>query len=113
MKRLQVSILAVILIVVPLALAFTALRTASSNLEHYLDQATFWKLPETLESDAVVADGDLLMLEGASEGRYHLVNRQLPEPPYLKLCRYMLDLTEIDVAELWEEYHSAEEQAEN
>ncbi len=51
-------------------------------------------------------------MEGVKLGVYHVVDRQLPDPPYSKLCRYMLNLTGIKMREAWKGYHTKESSAE-
>jgi hypothetical protein len=50
-------------------------------------------------------DGDQLIVEGVRGGKYHVVDRWMPDPAYAELCRYMLDLTGIKVGEAWDGYH--------
>jgi hypothetical protein len=40
-----------------------------------------------------------------SAGRYHVVDRWMPDPAYKKLCRHMLDLTGLNVQGNGAEYH--------
>ena len=74
------------------------------NLNDYLEKAGFWAMPTRLENDDG-CDGDQLVVEGVSAGRYHVVDRWMPEPAYEKLCRHMLDLTGLNVRGKWAEYH--------
>jgi hypothetical protein len=74
------------------------------TLNQLLERAGFWTMPTRLADDGG-CDGDQLIVEGVSEGTYHLVDRWMPEPAYLDLCRHMLDLTGLDVERSWGSYH--------
>jgi hypothetical protein len=76
-----------------------------NNLNRYLKQAGFWKMPTRPEDDLGVEDGAQLILEGVQAGTYHVVDRQIPEPAYKELCRHMLELTGLDVQAQWARYH--------
>ena len=74
------------------------------TLNQLLEQAGFWTMPTRLAEDGG-CDGDQLIIEGVSGGTYHLVDRWMPEPAYLELCRHMLDLTGLDIQQSWGSYH--------
>ena len=74
----------------------------------YLEKSRYWKISTSPKEDlitGIVEDGDQLICEGSDGGKYHIVDRSNPDPGYEKLCRYMLDLSGLDVKETWEEYH--------
>ncbi len=74
------------------------------KLNEYLEKAGFWAMPARIADDGG-CDGDQLIVEGIQEGKYHLVDRWMPEPAYEELCRHMLDLTGLDVQRNWGRYH--------
>jgi len=74
------------------------------NLDRHLEQAAFWTMT-TRSADDGGCDGDQLVVEGIREGTYHIVDRWMPDPAYEKLCRHMLDLTDLDVQKAWNRYH--------
>ncbi|MFI5456796.1 MAG: hypothetical protein ACHRXM_15220, partial [Isosphaerales bacterium] len=78
------------------------------NLDRYLERASFWTMSTRPADDGGVEDGDQLIVEGIRGGTYHVVDRQMPDPAYEKLCRHMLDLTGLDVQKAWDGYHSSE-----
>lgn len=74
----------------------------------HLERTRFWKMRTSLEWDpnsGLILDGDDLLVEGVERGKYHVVERDDPEPEYEKLCQKMLELSGLDVAKAWEEYH--------
>lgn len=77
-------------------------------LQIYLEKSRYWKMANNIQADlstGIVEDGDQLIFEGIEGGKYHIVDRSLPDPAYERLCRHMLELSGIDVKEAWEEYH--------
>ena len=74
------------------------------ELERLLEAASFWDLP-TKPKDHGGFDGDQLIVEGVQGSRYHVVERWMPDPAYARLCRYMLDLTGMNVEKAWDRYH--------
>ncbi len=83
-----------------------------SELDRDMEQAAFWTMPTDERTDVLVEDGDTLVLEGVKNGKYHIVSRRLPDPPYTKLCGHMLDLTGLKIRDVWEEYHANEDESE-
>jgi hypothetical protein len=78
-----------------------------NHLDQLLQEAKFWQLPTKLVDDDG-PDGDQLILEGVSGGKYHVVDRWEPDPIYKELCGSMLKLTKIDLGEQWTDYHPNE-----
>ncbi len=75
------------------------------TLDRHLEQAEFWAMTTRSADDGGVEDGAQLIVEGIKGGTYHVVDRQMPDPAYNKLCRHMLDLTGLDVQKAWNRYH--------
>jgi hypothetical protein len=69
-----------------------------------VEQTAYWKMPTELEDEGG-CDGDQLIVEGVQNGNYHLVDRWMPQPDYIELCRHMLKLTGLDVDKQWDNYH--------
>jgi hypothetical protein len=64
----------------------------AAHLRHLLDRLTFWSLPTT--DDKFGADGTMWVLEGAHDGKYHVVERWCPDPrPFVDFCEYLLTLS--------------------
>jgi hypothetical protein len=80
-------------------------ETQWKELESHLERSNFWEMPTRLPDDSG-SDGDTCVVEGVSNGRYHLVDRWEPDPGYESLCRYMLELTGLKAMKAWEGYHS-------
>jgi hypothetical protein len=66
----------------------------------------FRQLPAEDKVASLEKDGDQLIFEGAMAGKYHIVDRRGPDSgtDYAGLCRYMLELSGLDVMEIWEKY---------
>jgi hypothetical protein len=58
-----------------------------------LQQSSYWTQPTTI--DDLGNDGAQWILEGAKEGRYHIVDRWTPktDDPHRKACWYLLELS--------------------
>ena len=53
----------------------------------------------------IIADGDILVVEGVKDGKYHVVSRHSPpRGDFVDLCQAMLFMSGIDVRRLWFEY---------
>ncbi len=90
----------------------TVKRTVTLKPAHWrriadqLEKARFWALPTWHDpwGDNIV-DGDILIVEGVTDGRYHMVRRHSPRGgDFVDLCRAMLFMSGIDVRTLWYEY---------
>jgi hypothetical protein len=75
-----------------------------------LEQAAFWDMPTALGD--VGLDGDQLIIEGITAGKYHVVDRWRADPAYETLCRQILDLTGLKIREAWDKYHGEDGQSE-
>jgi hypothetical protein len=75
------------------------------EFEQRLDRAKFWDLP-TDEGTFSGTDGDRLILEGVMNGEYHVVHRDTPAlgSDFVELCRFLLDLSGLNVMKSWDEY---------
>jgi hypothetical protein len=84
-----------------------------TRLQVYLERSHYWKMRTSvkmnLDEEGLLLDGDRLVCEGIEQGKYHIVDRLDPDPEYEKLCRYMLDLSGIDIREAWAAYHGEDE----
>jgi hypothetical protein len=72
-----------------------------------LEKAKFWTLPTDKPPPfgGIIADGDILVVEGVKDGKYHVVSRHSPPGgDFVDLCQAMLFMTGIDVRRLWFEY---------
>jgi hypothetical protein len=76
------------------------------EVKRRLDKIKFWQLPTEDKAASLGTDGDQLILEGAMAGKYHIVDRWGPDSgnDYAGLCRYMLELSGLDVMKIWEKY---------
>ncbi|MEN3327038.1 MAG: hypothetical protein V7638_1845 [Acidobacteriota bacterium] len=55
----------------------------------HLEHARYWLMPT--EDNRMMFDGAQWIMEGYREGRYHVVDRQSPDPdPYRDACLYLL-----------------------
>jgi hypothetical protein len=77
------------------------------RIANHLAKARFWDLPRDQREPfgRLTVDGHILIVEGISEGRYHIVVR--PNPPggnFVDLCQAMLFMSGIDVRSLWFDY---------
>jgi hypothetical protein len=73
-------------------------RTDWERLVRRVRTAGFWDMPSRI--DRLGADGEELIVEGVTDGRYHVVDRWTPEAgAYRELCRTLLDLSGIDLGQ--------------
>ncbi len=77
-----------------------------NRLERLVEAGSRKRPPPKLTDD-VVTDGDRLIIEGVRGGKKLVVGPNLTEAALEELCRYMLELTGIDMRKQWEEYHPA------
>jgi hypothetical protein len=74
-----------------------------NEFQRLLDKVKLWEMPTELHRlDG--CDGDQVILEAVSAGKYHVVDRWSPdrEDEYAKLCRYLLTLSGLDVLKAWD-----------
>jgi hypothetical protein len=72
-----------------------------------LEKAKFWTLPTDKPPPfgEIIMDGDMLIVEGVNNGKYHVVRRHSPPGgDFVNLCQAMLFMSGIDVRRLWFEY---------
>ncbi len=71
-----------------------------------IEKAKFWSLPTyPPPSGTLIADGDMLIVEGVNDGVHHAVVRHSPsDGDFVDLCRAMLFMSGIDVRKLWFDY---------
>jgi hypothetical protein len=72
-----------------------------------LDKAKFWTSPTEKRPPfgGITMDGDMLIIEGVKDGKYHVVRRgNPPGGDFVDLCQAMLFMSGIDVRRLWFEY---------
>lgn len=77
-----------------------------NEIEQQLAELEFWSLSTELEDDGG-SDGDQLILEGSTAGRYHVVDRWEPDGPYVKACLLLADLSGVNMRKAIESYHHA------
>ncbi len=81
-------------------------------LDRQLVQSAFWTMPMQLEPGEALMGGDRFIVEGVKGGKYHIVNRVIPDPAYATLCRQILDLTGLKMREAWEGYDPKDDEPE-
>ncbi len=84
-------------------------RAHWERIANRLEKAKFWTLPTDKPPpfDEIIADGDILIVEGVRDGKYHVVCRQSPPGgDFVDLCQAMLFMSGIDVRKLWFEYRN-------
>ena len=77
------------------------------RIASHLEKAKFWTLPTDKPPPfgVIIMDGDMLIVEGVNDGKYHVVRRHSPSGgDFVDLCRAMLFMSGIDVRRLWFEY---------
>jgi hypothetical protein len=95
--------------IVPQCKSVKLTRAQWGLIERSLSKAKFWTLPSTKRHPFGwdVMDGDTLVVEGVSDGRYHYVVRHSPPGGgFVDLCRAMLFMSgmEAEVRQLWFDY---------
>ncbi len=76
-------------------------------IANHLAKARFWDLPTHKPEPfgGLTVDGHILIIEGASDGRYHIVVRNNPPGgDFVDLCQAMLFMSGIDMRKLWFDY---------
>src|SRR5262249_34476611 len=80
------------------------------SLVEAFDEAGFWSAPRTLDDEGGVdVDGDSVVIEAASGGRYHVIDRSELEPAFEGFCRRLLDLSGFGFQRLWRQYHTIDQ----
>jgi hypothetical protein len=82
------------------------------SLQRLLERSRFWTMPTTADANlagGLALDGDQLVCEGVDGQRYHVVDRDDADPHYQNLCKYMLELSGLDIKKTWAHYHGEEE----
>jgi hypothetical protein len=77
------------------------------RIANNLAKARFWDLPTRQRQPfgRLTMDGHILIIEGVSEGSYHVVQRNNPPMGnFVDLCQAMLFMSGIDVRNLWFDY---------
>lgn len=74
------------------------------DMEERFERLKYWTLPTEIK-DQSGSDGDQLILEGASPGRYHIVDRWEPDGEYLALCRTLADWSGTGLRKAINGYH--------
>ncbi len=73
------------------AVSLTA--TDWANLDALAEETGFWTMATPDDSVRILSDGKPCMMEGAENGRYHVVVRSSPNPgAYTRLCNFTLSL---------------------
>jgi hypothetical protein len=77
-----------------------------AEFDRLLGRLEFWSLSTEPKIGGAMEDGAQLILEGTDHGRYHVIDRQVPDPDYLRLCRYVFNLAQIpSLVETLTHYH--------
>jgi hypothetical protein len=82
-------------------------RAPWERIVNHLDKAKFWTLPSSKPPPfgEINTDGDMLIVEGVKDGKYHVVRRHSPTGgDFVDLCRAMLFMSGMDVRRLSFEY---------
>ncbi len=76
-----------------------------------LEKTKFWKSPVEVKESRGIADGDVIVIEGAKDARYHVINRagSTTGESYKDFCRSLLELTdEPEVLKAWNRFRQEE-----
>lgn len=79
-----------------------------------LKKTTFWISPVSVKESRGIADGDVIVIEGVKDGRYHVVNRagSATGESYKAFCRSLLELAdERDVLKAWDRFRRGERES--
>lgn len=69
-----------------------------------VEKSKYWQMPS--EKQVAGVDGAQWILEGVKEGRYHIVDRFMPQKDnYEQACIYLLELSGIDIDRLKDELY--------
>jgi hypothetical protein len=74
------------------------------------DKAGLWTAATAVKEDRGRADGDMILLEGVKEGKYHVTIRtgQSMGETTKALCRIMIELSKSDTLKLWDRWRERE-----
>jgi hypothetical protein len=79
------------------------------RIAYHVVKARFWALPTTQREPFgwLSVDGHTLIVEGVSNGQYHVVVRSNPPGGnFVDLCQAMLFMSGLDVRKLWFDYRN-------
>ena len=74
-------------------------------------QATkFWTAPAEPEERRGLTDGDIILIEGVKDGKYHLIHRSgsTAGESYKRFCRLLLELSGTDFINEWDHWRKIE-----
>jgi bifunctional DNA-binding transcriptional regulator/antitoxin component of YhaV-PrlF toxin-antitoxin module len=76
-----------------------------------LERTTFWTSPVEVKESRGIADGDVIVIEGVKDGKYHVIVRagSTTGETYKAFCRSMLELAdEPGVLKAWDRFRQGE-----
>jgi bifunctional DNA-binding transcriptional regulator/antitoxin component of YhaV-PrlF toxin-antitoxin module len=79
-----------------------------------LQKTKFWTSPVEVKESRGIADGDVIVIEGVNEGKYHVVRRagSAAGELYKEFCRSLLELAdEPDVLKVWDRFRQEERES--
>jgi hypothetical protein len=81
------------------------------RLVELLERTTFWTSPVEVKESRGIADGDVIVIEGVKDGKYHVIVRagSTTEANYKTFCRSMLELAdEPSVLKAWDRFRQGD-----
>lgn len=76
-----------------------------------LQKSKFWTSPVSVKESGGIADGDVIVIEGMNEGKYHVIVRagSTTGESYKTFCRSLLELAdEPDALKAWDRFRQGE-----
>jgi hypothetical protein len=85
-------------------------REQGDGIIKLLQKTPFWTAPVSVKESRGIADGDLIVIEGVKEGKYHIVDRagSTTGESYKSFCRSLLELAGPEVLKVWDSFRQEE-----
>jgi|GEM_PF-3296206 len=88
-------------------------REQGDSLLRLIAKTPFWMAPVEVKESRGIADGDRILIEGVSNGKYHVIDRagSTTKSAYKSFCRALLELANPDFLKAWDRHRNAEQRA--
>jgi len=86
-------------------------REQGESLLRLIAKTPFWTSPVEVKESRGIADGDVILIEGVSNGEYHVIDRagSTTKSAYKSFCRALLEVANPDFLKAWDRHRNAEQ----